>query len=314
MVSALAGRVAIVTGAGRGLGRSHALSLAAAGATVVVNDLGVAVDGGDAEVLAAQQVADEICAAGGRAVADTADISTWSGSERLVAGTIDRFGRLDVLVNNAGILRDGAIADMAEGDLDAVLAVHLKGTFGTMRHAVAYWRGRTADATGEHRRVINTTSPSGLFSIGNANYCAAKAGVAALTALAAREFAPFGVAVNAVAPRALTRMTEDIPRLAAGANSTAGGLVPYAPEHVSRLVTWLAGDHADDVSGHVFLVYGGFIGLVDGWTTGPVARSERAWSSPDLDEVVSDLVRRAAPAAGLNGERPAKDAITAGTQ
>ncbi|HEV7978479.1 SDR family NAD(P)-dependent oxidoreductase [Amycolatopsis sp.] len=310
----LVDRVAIVTGAGGGLGRSHALALAAAGATVVVNDLGVATDGSGSEELAAQRVVDEIRAAGGRAIASTSDIATWSGSEQLIHDTVDRLGRLDILVNNAGIVRDGPIADMTEDDLHAVLAVHLAGMFGPMRHAASYWRASPAAATGEKRRVINTTSPSGLFSIGNANYSAAKAGVAGVTALAARELASYDVTVNAIAPRAMTRMTQDIPRIQAGASATATGLVPYAPEHVSTLVRWLADDKAESVSGHVFLVYGGFVGIVDGWTTGPVARSESGWGVTDLDEIVPNLVRHAAPVAGKNGERPAEDALTIGTQ
>jgi NAD(P)-dependent dehydrogenase (short-subunit alcohol dehydrogenase family) len=183
-----------------------------------------------------------------------------------------------------------------------------------MRHAAAYWRESPATATGERRRIVNTTSPSGLFSVGNANYCAAKAGVAGVTVLAARELASYDVTVNAVAPRAMTRMTRDIPRIQAGASATATGLVPYAPEHVSTLVRWLAGDRAESVSGHVFLVYGGFLGIVDGWTTGPLARSESGWKFADLDEIVPDLVRQAAPAAGINGERPAEAALTIGTQ
>ena len=202
------GRVVVITGAGNGIGRAHALAFAAQGAKVVVNDLGGARDGAGSSASPAQAVADEIAAAGGEAVANTDDISTWAGAERLIGQAIDTFGGLDVVVNNAGILRDRMIVTMTEPDWDAVLGVHLKGTFAVLHHAAAYWRQRTKQGHANDARVINTTSPSGLFgNPGQANYGAAKAGIASLTVIAARELDRYGVTVNAIAPTALTRMT-----------------------------------------------------------------------------------------------------------
>ncbi len=205
------GRVVVITGAGNGIGRAHALAFAAQGAKVVVNDLGGARDGGGASVDGsgpAQAVADEITAAGGQAVANTEDISSWAGAERLIRQAVETFGGLDVVVNNAGILRDRMIVTMTEPDWDAVIGVHLKGTFAVLHHAAAYWRQRAKEGHANDARVINTTSPSGLFgNPGQANYGAAKAGIASLTVIAARELDRYGVTVNAIAPTALTRMT-----------------------------------------------------------------------------------------------------------
>ncbi len=205
------GRVVVVTGAGNGIGRAHALAFAAHGAKVVVNDLGGARDGGGASAGPAQTVVDEIVAAGGEAVANTDDISAWDGAGRLVAQAVETYGGLDVLVNNAGILRDRMIVSMTERDWDSVIAVHLKGSFATLHHAAAYWRERTKSGHGNDARVINTTSPSGIFgNPGQSNYGSAKAGIASLTVIAAAELARYGVTVNAIAPTALTRLTEDI--------------------------------------------------------------------------------------------------------
>ena len=306
--------VAVVTGAGRGLGRSHALALAASGMRVVVNDLGVGIGGADRDESPADTVVSEIEAAGGEAVSDHSDISTWEGGSNLVARVVEDYGRFDVLVTNAGILRDSTIADMTESDVDAVMAVHVKGTLGPLSHAARYWRSHPEAADVECRRVITTTSPSGLFSVGNANYSLAKSGIAGLTLLASRELAAYGATVNSIAPRALTRMTDGIARIRDGASPTPGGLQPYAPEHVSTLVSWLAGSRASGVTGHVFLVYGGFISVVDGWTSGAPARSASGWVMSDLDSLIPDLVGSAQPPAGLNGERPAEHEILIGTQ
>src|SRR5271165_4065825 len=215
------GRVVVITGAGNGIGRAHALAFAAQGAKVVVNHLGDSRDGTGSSAGPAQAVADEITAAGGDAVANTEDISSWAGAERLIGQAVDAFGGLDVVVNNAGILRDRMIVTMTEPDWDAVIGVHLKGTFAVLHHAAAYWRQRAKQGHANDARVINTTSSSGLFgNPGQANYGAAKAGIASLTVIAARELDRYGVTVNAIAPTALTRMTQDIEMMRAAAAST----------------------------------------------------------------------------------------------
>lgn len=234
MSGILDGRVAVVTGAGRGIGRAHALELARHGASVVVNDLGGATDGTGSSMRAAQQVADEITAAGGTAVANTDDIADWDGAGALVTRTVADFGRLDVLVNNAGILRDSSLVSMTPQAWDAVIRVHLRGTAGPTHHAARHWRA-VAKETGApvDARIVNTSSASGLYgNFGQANYGAAKAGIAAMTVIAAIELAPYGVTVNAVAPVARTRMTEDL------IADTPG--IDLRPEHISPLVTWLA--------------------------------------------------------------------------
>ncbi len=205
------GRVCIVTGGGRGLGREYSLALAREGASVVVNDLGGSRDGTGTDAGPAQAVVDEIVAAGGVAVANTDDVSDWAGAERLVNQAITVFGRLDVLVNNAGILRDRMLANMTEEEWDSVIKVHLKGTFAPSRHAAAYWKERHKAGEGNDARIINTTSVSGIYgNPGQTNYGAAKAGIAGFTIIAARELARYGVTVNAIAPGALTRLTEDL--------------------------------------------------------------------------------------------------------
>ena len=211
MVGLCEGRVCIVTGAGRGIGREHSLMLAEQGAKVVVNDLGGSMDGEGHEAGPAQQVVDEIKAMGGEAVANTDDISDWAGAEKLVQQAIDSFGRLDVLINNAGILRDRMLANMSEAEWDAVIKVHLKGTAGPSHFAAAYWREQSKAGNEVDGRIINTSSPSGIYgNVGQTNYGAAKAGIASFTIIAAMELARYGVTVNAIAPAALTRMTENL--------------------------------------------------------------------------------------------------------
>lgn len=248
-MGALDGKVAIVTGAGRGLGRAHSLTLAAEGARVVVNDLG-----DEAEAVAA-----EIEAAGGEAVVNHGSVSDWEAAEAMVAQAVDTYGDLHIVVNNAGILRDKMSFNMDEGDWDAVVDVHLKGHFCLSRHAGVYWRNQAKAGATVGRRIINTSSEAGLFgSAGQANYAASKAGIIGLTLVFGREYGRFGVTANAIAPRARTRMTEEIPFFQA---PEEGGFDRFAPENVSAIVAWLASDAAADVSGQVFIVIGGDVHL-----------------------------------------------------
>ncbi len=251
----LDGRVAIVTGAGRGIGRAHALELARHGARVVVNDLGVASDGGGRDATPAEQVVDEIRAGGGEAVTSGDDVADWDGARRLIARAVDVYGRLDVLVNNAGFVRDRMFVNTGEDEWDAVMRVHVKGHFATARHAAAYWRdavkrGDTVDA-----RLINTTSGAGLQgSVGQASYAAAKAAIAAMTLVQAAELGRYGITANAIAPAARTRMTETA--FAEMMKAPDDGFDAMAPENVAPLVAWLASAEARGVSGRVFEVSG----------------------------------------------------------
>ena len=297
------GRVVVITGAGNGIGRAHALAFAAQGAKVVVNDLGGSRDGTGSSAGPAQAVADEITAAGGEAVANADDISSWAGAERLIRQAVDTFGGLDVVVNNAGILRDRMIVTMTEQDWDAVIAVHLKGTFAVLHHAAAYWRQRAKGGQANDARVINTTSPSGLFgNPGQANYGAAKAGIASLTVIAAGELDRYGVTVNAIAPTALTRMTEDIEMMRAAAAAT-----DLSPEAISPLVVWLGSPESRAVTGRVFGVWGNAITLLEGWVNGPASSRDTRWDQAGLSEVIPGLVAKAAPNAGTLGNRQPAD-------
>jgi NAD(P)-dependent dehydrogenase (short-subunit alcohol dehydrogenase family) len=293
------GRVAIVTGAGRGIGRGHALELARQGARVVVNDLGATVEGSGSDAGPAQTVVDEIVAMGGEAVVNGDDVADWKGAKRLVDTAIEAFGRLDVVVNNAGILRDRMLFNMEEDEWDAVIRVHLKGTFAVMRWAASHWR-ELAKA-GEHveGRVINTSSTSGLFANpGQGNYGAAKSGIATLSIIAAKELGRYGVTVNAIAPGARTRMTENLIRARGGAPPTAAGggadgegdWDPRSPDNVAPLVTWLASPQSSGVSGRVFLVSGGRIAVAEGWRRGPGVEQTGRWHPADLGPVVADLL------------------------
>jgi NAD(P)-dependent dehydrogenase (short-subunit alcohol dehydrogenase family) len=291
------GRVAIVTGAGRGIGREHSLLLAHHGAKVVVNDLGGSMDGEGNDTGPAQQVVDEITAMGGEALANTDDISDWDGAERLVRSAVDAFGGLDILINNAGILRDRMLTNMSEAEWDAVIKVHLKGTFAPSRHAAAYWRERSKAGETNDARIINTSSPSGIYgNVGQTNYGAAKAGIASFTIIAAKELGRYGVTVNAIAPAALTRMTEG---LGMGQASEEDKAV-MSPAHIAPIVCWLASPASADVTGRVFDVSGRMLSVSEGWHRGPTL--EGPTDDPEeLGAKVIELVAKARPNANMFG-------------
>jgi NAD(P)-dependent dehydrogenase (short-subunit alcohol dehydrogenase family) len=298
------GRVVIVTGAGGGIGREYALALAREGARVVVNDLGGSRDGTGASTGAAQAVVDEIVATGGQAAANVDDVSSWSGAKNMIDQATETFGRLDVLVNNAGILRDKMLVNMAESDWDAVINVHLKGTFAPTRHAAEYWRGASKSGEPVDGRVINTTSPSGLYgSVGQANYGAAKAGVAGFTIIAARELSRYGVTVNAIAPTAMTRLTEDIGFMQERAQADDTGYNEMDPAHIAPLAVWLASPGSRSVTERVFAVWGGRITVLEGWVAGPSVERHGSWDAAELGDVIPNLVASAAPNADGMGER-----------
>ncbi|MCX4739799.1 SDR family oxidoreductase [Streptomyces antibioticus] len=304
------GRVVVVTGAGRGLGRAHALAFAAEGARLVVNDLGVRLDGGtpgpespespDTPGTPAARVVTEIRAAGGTAVAHHGDIATPEGAASLVTTALDTYGRLDTLVNNAGFLRDRMLVNLDEDDWDAVLRVHLKGHFLPLRHAAAHWRAETKAGRPPAARIVNTASGAGLLgSVGQAGYSAAKAGIVALTLVAAAELARYGVQVNAIAPAARTRMTERAFATAMAAPAT--GFDAMAPENVSPLVVWLGSAASDGVTGRVFEAEGGRITVMEGWRQGPTADKGARRSPAEAGETVRKLLARAEPPGAVYG-------------
>jgi NAD(P)-dependent dehydrogenase (short-subunit alcohol dehydrogenase family) len=295
----LNGKVAIVTGAGRGIGREHALALARSGAKIVVNDLGASLAGEGSDTGPAHDVVREIETFGGEAVANGENVADFAGAKRLVDQAIQTFGRLDVLVNNAGILRDRMLVNMEEHEWDAVLEVHLKGHFAPTRHAAAHWRERSKAGEDVRARVINTSSPSGVFgNVGQANYGAAKAGIVGFTLIAAQELQRYGVTVNAIAPNARTRMTEaafgEIP-------APDGGFDPADPGNNSPIVVALCADGAQDITGQVFFVYGGAVNMLSGWQAGELFHVDDARWDPDalLAEVRERLPAGAAPAGML---------------
>ena len=290
------GRVVIVTGAGRGIGREHALMLAAHGAKVVVNDLGGNIDGTGADLSPASQVVEEIKASGGEAVANGDDVSSWAGAKHMIDHAVESFGRLDVLINNAGILRDRMLVNMTEAEWDAVIQVHLKGTFAPAHHAADYWRNRQK-ATGEpaNARIINTSSVSGIYgNQGQTNYGAAKAGIAAFTIIAARELKRFGVTVNAIAPIAQTRLTENLRVL------TDEQRKMRSPAWVAPIATWLASEQSAGVTGRVFEAGGGILAIAEGWHRGPTV--EQIDDPTTLGPVVAELMAHARLNAGMNGQ------------
>ncbi|RMB80471.1 SDR family oxidoreductase [Streptomyces shenzhenensis] len=285
-------RVVVVTGAGRGLGREHALALAAEGARVVVNDLGDA----------ARSVAEEIVAGGGAAVADLGDVSDWAYAESLVERAVAVFGTLDALVNNAGVNRDRMLVSMSEDEWDVVLKVDLKGHAAPLRHAVAYWRERSKQGRPVAARIVNTSSGAGLLgSVGQGNYGAAKAGIAALTVIAAAETARYGVTVNAIAPSARTPMTEAVAAFADRMRAPESGFDAMHPGNVSPLVVWLASADSGDVTGRVFEAEGGTIGVADGWRYGPRAVRDRRWRPAEIGPAVRGLLAAAPAPAPVHG-------------
>ena len=276
----LEGKVAIVTGAGRGIGREHALALARAGAQVVVNDRGASLAGEGEDASPAQEVVNEIVAEGGQAVASYADVSDFHAAEELVNRAVDRYGGLDVLVLNAGILRDRMLVNMTEEEWDAVIAVHLKGHFAPLRHAAAYWRERSKAGDDVRGRVITTASPSGVFgNVGQANYGTAKAGIAGLTLIAAQELERYGVTVNCLAPNARTRMTEETFGELAKPDD---GFDPLDPGNMSPLVVALAADEAQDITGQCFFVWGGVVNVLQPWQAGEAFVSDERWNADEL--------------------------------
>jgi NAD(P)-dependent dehydrogenase (short-subunit alcohol dehydrogenase family) len=285
----LDGRVAVVTGGGRGLGRAHCLALAEAGAAVVVNDLGGGLHGEHSAESPADEVVTEIVKSGGRAVANHSSVSDWAAAEALVAQAVDEFGRLDIVVNNAGIVRDRMIFSMTEADFDAVIAVHLKGTFAVTRHACAYWRDAAKRGEPVAGRIINTTSGTGLFgNAGQANYGAAKAGIANLTVITAIEMRKYGVTANAVSPIAATRMTAD---LAVGEAEVVDGFDPRDPANASGVVVYLASDAAAWLTGQIIRVDGATANRLRGWTVvdSVSSASGKALAAEELADVLPQL-------------------------
>jgi NAD(P)-dependent dehydrogenase (short-subunit alcohol dehydrogenase family) len=295
------GRVVVITGAGRGIGRCHALEFARQGAKVVVNDLGSEVDGTGRSSSVAQQVVNEIKDMGGDAVANSDDCADFEGAGRLIDQAIERFGRLDVLVNNAGILRDRMIVNMTPEEWDAVIHVHLRGTFCCTRHAAAYWRRQSKSGEELDARIINTSSPSGLYgNVGQSNYGAAKAAIASFTIICARELERYGVTVNAVSPGARTRMTEN---LGIGAiEIEEGQFDPFAPENISPVVVWLASAQSKGITARVIEVRGGRIGIAEGWRRGPHVAKDARWEPEAVGPAIEELLTRAAPVTPMREE------------
>jgi len=283
------GRVVIVTGAGRGLGRAYALGLAAEGAKVVVNDLGVGTHGDATAERPADEVVAEIRKAGGEAVANFDDVADWDGGGRIVRTAIDAFGRLDAVVNNAGFVRDRMFVSCTPEEWDAVMRVHLRGHFCVSRHAVDHWRGEAKAGRPVDARIVNTSSGAGLQgSVGQSAYSAAKAGIATLTLVQAAELARYGITVNGLAPNARTRMTETA--FAEAMKAKEGEFDVFAPENTAPLVAWLASERSKDVTGQIFELIGGTIRIALGWNDGPEFDAGRRWEPAALGEKIVELM------------------------
>jgi NAD(P)-dependent dehydrogenase (short-subunit alcohol dehydrogenase family) len=296
------GRVVIVTGAGRGIGRGHALEFARQGAKVVVNDIGAALDGTGGSVSPAQRVVDEIVEGGGEAVVNGDDVSDWAGAERLVAQAIDTFGRLDVVVNNAGIVRDRMFVSSEAAEWDAVLRVHLTGHVAVARYAADHWRAQAKSGAATDARIVNTSSGAGLMgSVGQSAYSAAKAAIAGLTLVQAAELGRYGVTANAIAPSARTRMTETVFAETMASPDDPTAFDAMAPENVAPLVVWLGSPASAHVTGRVFEVEGGKVSVADGWQHGPAVDKGSRWDPAELGPVVDDLLAKAPPPAPVYG-------------
>jgi NAD(P)-dependent dehydrogenase (short-subunit alcohol dehydrogenase family) len=290
-MGALEGRVAIITGAGRGIGREHALLFAAEGAKVVVNDLGGANDGIGTDITPAQQVVDEIRAMGGEAVVNGDNVADWEGAQRMVNAAIEAFGDLDILVNNAGILRDRVLVNMTEEEWDAVIAVHLKGHFAPSRWAAAYWREQAKAGVTKPRNIVHTSSTSGLFSNpGQSNYGAAKSGIATFGQIIAKELARYHVKSNTIAPGARTRLTLATPGLEDIMKPVEGGFDPWDPANISPLVAYLASE-ACVFNGETFLVQGGTVTMLESWARGQGVDRGAKWSVSELADALAPLAR-----------------------
>ncbi len=287
------GRVVIITGAARGIGRAHALEFARQGAKVVVNDLGVSLQGeGGGSAAPADEVVKEIQELGGEAVAHGADVSDSAQVDDLVKSTVDRFGGLDVVINNAGLVRDRRFVGTSEEEWDAVIRVHLRGHFLVARHAGAYWRQRSKSGEPVDARIINTSSGAGLQgSVGQSAYSTAKAGIAALTLVQAAELGRYGITANAIAPSARTRMTEEV--FAEMMKKPDEGFDAMDPANIAPLVVWLGSAESKDVTGRVFELSGGTISLADGWREGPKVESGRRWQSDEVGAAVHELLGEA---------------------
>ncbi|HET7310153.1 MAG TPA: SDR family oxidoreductase [Mycobacteriales bacterium] len=298
------GRIVIVTGAGRGIGREEALEFARQGARVVVNDVGGARDGTGEDATPAQSVVDEIKALGAEGVANYDDISDFDGAKRVVQTAIESFGGLDVVVNNAGILRDRMLVNMTIDEWDAVIKVHLRGTFAMAHHAAVYWRERSKAGDDVDARLINTSSSSGIYgNVGQSNYGAAKAGIAAFTVITAMELQRYGVTVNAVAPAALTRMTEDLVRWQDDGDEKPAW-DPRDPSNIAPLVAWLGSKESRSITGRVFNVKGGYVSVAEGWVAGPAEDKGARWEPGELGEVIPRLVAEARANSDTSGATP----------
>ena len=303
------GRVAIVTGAGRGIGREHALMLASQGAKVVVNDLGGDIDGSGSDLSPAQEVVNEIAEIGGEAIVNGANVADFTAAGEMIQQAVDTWGRLDILINNAGILRDRMIFSMSEDDFDSVINVHLKGTFSTVHHASVFWRETVKNGGEAFGRIINTSSPSGIYgNVGQSNYGAAKAGIAAFSVITAMELVKYGVTVNCLAPAAFTRMTADLPGIV---GTGEGAEEAMSPRWISVVTAWLCSEAAQNVTGRVFDVVGERLGIAEQWSLGPSAKQT---DDPEgLTEIVRELMKDAQLNPDMSGTptegpgRPSKD-------
>ena len=288
------GRVVIVTGAGRGIGREHALAFAREGAKLVVNDLGVSLAGEGGSLSPAEEVVKEIEALGGEAVTNGADVADLEQAGQLVKAAIDRFGGLDVVVNNAGVVRDRMFVSCSEDEWDAVIRVHMKGHFAVSNQACAYWRNRAKAGEPVDARIINTSSGAGLQGyVGQSAYSAAKAGIAALTLVQAAELGRYGITSNALAPSARTRMTEEV--FAEMMAAPDEGFDAMDPANISPLVVWLGSAESRDVSGRVFELAGGKISIADGWRSGPEVDKGARWAPDEVGAAVHELLQKAVP-------------------